>query len=210
MKSIACFATYKPRAHTRKFMLDSIEGMFDKVMMFDNDTFEFDRKDNAKFMGLDVIDDPCYIHLLDDDLVYPPDYRKVTEEAIDTYGCIITHHGRRLLGEGKPYYKGHEGYRCLDQVDVELEIDVCGTGVTSFRTDYFHPKGLANCPLQRMSDLIFSLRAAQEEKRIGIIPHSEGWIRHIENPEQIYTTEKDRGTPIQNYLADEIFRLRYK
>lgn len=230
MKVTANIATYPPRKDSLKQMLESIKGQFDEVNIYWNQCENCDEvynyiseqfkttvttttgnlTDNGKFYRLDTLTEHEYYFTLDDDLIYPPDYVAKTIEAIEEYGCIIAHHGRQLLSKQAHYYRGHKCFRCLDDVDTAEMLDVAGTGVTAFRTDYFHPKGLANHKLQRMSDLIFSLEAAKQGKTIGIVPHKHGWIKPIFNKESIFDTEMNNGIAKQNELANEIFTLKYE
>lgn len=176
--------------------------------------------DNGKFWELDQLkfkakvtdskhaDEHEYYFTMDDDLIYPHDYVEKTIEAIKTYGTIITYHGRILLGTKRDYYRGHKSFHCLGDQRGNHKIDVCGTGVTAFDTRYFHPKGLANHEHQKMSDIIFSLEAAKQEKSIGCIAHKQGWIKDMKHEETIHMTES-RNCGIQNILADEIYTLNY-
>jgi hypothetical protein len=189
-------------------MIESIEKQFDSINIYDNEVMP-DLSDNGKFIRLDAIKKPEYFFTLDDDLIYPPDYVSKTIEAIEKYGCIIAHHGRQLTGLHRDYYTLHKAFRCLDPVYTNEIIDCCGTGVTAFRTDYFHPKGLAHNPNQRMSDLIFSLEAAKQKKTIGIIEHEGGWIKPILNKESIFETESRTGNKVQNLIANEIYKLNH-
>lgn len=228
----ANIATYPARAESLKRMLKSIEGQFDEVRICYNEstqgnesifawnyckdsrmmTYEPDINltDNGKFYALDVIKEPEYYFTLDDDLIYPPDYVKKTIKALQMYGGIITHHGRILNGLDLDYYYAHQIYPCLQDVHTTVKLDVCGTGVTAFDTRNFHPKGLAHSKDKRMSDLIFSLEAAKQNKQIGIIPHKTGWIKAIDNKETIHDTETRNGYGRQNQIANEIWKLRYQ
>ena len=210
MKTIGCMATYDKRATTRRKAIDSIVGQLDELHIIDNSANETDRTDNAKFLALDLIKQPCVMFLLDDDLIYPPDYVAYTLACIEKYGCIITHHGRRLLGVGLDYYTDNQSFRCMGRVTQDIKIDVAGTGVTAFNTNYFHPKGLADAADLRMSDLIFSLEAAKQGKQIGVVKHDYGWIKSIKNKETIFDTENKTKTVRQNEIADEIYRLNYE
>lgn len=165
--------------------------------------------DNGKFLRLDDLMGSEYYFTMDDDLIYPPDYVQKTIDAIKKYGMIITYHGRTLTGIGKKYYYDHVMYRCLGNVNRDKKIDVCGTGVTAFDTRYFHPKGLADHKLKRMSDLTFSLEAAKQDKEIAVISHDTGWIRSIKHDDCIFNTESKKDTSDQNKLADEIYRLKH-
>ena len=89
-------------------------------------------------------------------------------------------------------------------------IDVCGTGVTGFRTDIFNPSHICYSEDKKMSDLIFSLAAVIEGVNIYIQPHEQGWIKQIpiDFTSSIYETENK--SPIrQNEIANKIFSLRY-
>lgn len=228
MKASANIATYKPRVDNRSLhrMLASIYDQFDIIRVYFN---EYDKApplldpagkiqaipgrvnltDNGKFAGLDITMNHEKYFTLDDDLIYPSDYRERTERAIEEFGCIVSYHGRQLLGTGRNYYRGHKCLRCLDTVHGNQVVDVCGTGVTAFDTRYFNPKGLATHKLQRMSDLIFSLEAARQQKQIGVIQHEVGWIKAINNNETIFDTENKGTLEHQNRIADEIYILNH-
>ena len=231
MKVTANIATYPPRLNSLKLVVASLYDQVDEIRICFNeltreevpDFFkiiqgivpyfpEENLTDNGKFISLDKLKkNPEIYFSCDDDLIYPPDYVEITKEAIKQYGIIISHHGRQLKGMGKPYYTGHRAFPCLGKIDEDVRIDVAGTGVTAFDTRYFHPKGLANNKHQRMADIIFSLEAAKQEKRIGVIKHDYGWLKHIDHEENIYKTEggSKATTPIQNKLADQIYRLNH-
>jgi len=116
-----------------------------------------------------------------------------------------------LRGLNRSYYRGHTALRCLDTQPQDMELDVCGTGVTAFRTDYFNPRTLWASEDKRMSDLVFSLEAAKQGKKIMHIGHQAKWIRYVEQPKgtTIYELEnKNEGRQIE--IANEIFLLRNK
>ena len=238
MITSANIATYPPRMHSLKQTVASIYDQVDVIRICFNgmgfedvpDYFwdlsidqdkegnpkgkihfywpEDNLTDNGKFCGLSEDYDNEYYFTMDDDIVYPADYVSKTIEAIKTYGTIITYHGRILLGTHRDYYRGHKSFHCLGDQKGNHRIDVCGTGVTAFDTRYFHPKGLASSPNQKMSDIIFSLEASKQGKQIGCIAHKQGWITDIKHEETIHQTES-RNCGVQNQLADEIYNLNY-
>lgn len=167
--------------------------------------------DNGKFKVLDYINEPSYVFLCDDDILYPHSYVKDTIEAIEKYNCIVTYHGRKLLGTGRDYYRGHEGYACLRDVKEDKEIDVCGTGVTAFRTDYFFPKGLHESKDKMMSDLVFSLEAAKQGKKIMLLKHEQGYIKDLRPPIETSIHYNEHRKPTrQGEIADEIWLIKNK
>lgn len=231
MKRTANVATYPGREKALALMLESIKGQFDEIRIVINHPNEYgdvylqpgetvfihrakeDMADNGKFYWLDfVLDDEIYF-TLDDDLRYPSDYVEKTIEALNTFGCIVSWHGRALAGKGYNYYKGSVQYPCLGTVHESLAVDVGGTGVMAFDTRYFHPKGLAASKDLRMSDMVLALEAAKQGKQIGVIKHEAGWIKYLGKEgkirETIYETESRKGCLRQNEIADEIWDLRY-
>ena len=223
MKVTANIATYPPRLDSLRKVVASIYDQFDVIRIYFNEYTDFPKlndplnkiqkmrgenlTDNGKFAGLDFIATPEYYFTMDDDLIYPVDYAEKTLQAIFKFGMIVTYHGRKLSGVDRDYYRGHKAYHCLNKVDANLKVDVAGTGVTAFSTEYFHPTTLSMDSRQKMSDLIFSEAAAESQKRIGLIAHEAGWIKHIDHTETIFLTESGKPTIIQNSIADKIFRL---
>lgn len=224
MKVIVGMATTESRKDYAAKAIKSLSNnsIVPDIWLYNNDRNSDDYTDNAKFYALTQLErykEPVYFFSCDDDILYPSDYIEHTIEQIERFNTIVTYHGRKLVGLGKDYYKEHVGFRCLGTVDDNVPIDVAGTGVTAFRLDYFNPVGIHEAKDQRMCDLVFSLKAAQESKKITILAHSEGWLKDLGVPRQesIYFTEgarifqaKRRGQSIrQTELADEIYKLKY-
>jgi hypothetical protein len=168
--------------------------------------------DNGKFRPLSFVRrKPEYYFTLDDDILYPANYVEETVKNIDEYGTIVTYHGRRLLAKGLHYYQEHEFHGCrYEQTAEPFEVDVCGTGVCAFRTDYMDASNIAYSPDQLMSDLVFSLEAAKQGKTIGIFKRPEGWIKDMEVKDSIFKHFQQNPRERQTELANEIFDLRYK
>ena len=212
-KVIIGMATMKGRERNvieaRKSLLNNTV-IPNSIITYDNSIMPIDLTDNGKFYGLSCINEPVYYFSCDDDLIYPPDYIEKTIQAIEKHGCIVTYHGRVLKGLKLNYYKGHRAYACLHTVPKDFELDVCGTGVTAFRTDYFNPVGIHEAKDQKMSDLVFSLEAAKHGKKIMHLAHNGGWIKYQDIPieKTIYGMEHKKCDR-QGQLADEIYRLKY-
>jgi glycosyltransferase involved in cell wall biosynthesis len=211
MKVLIGMATFNGRNITPTLNSLKNQTIENEVWIYDNEKRDRNLTDNGKFYPLTIADNPCYYFTCDDDIIYPPDYIERTIEAIEKHKCIVTYHGRRLRGLNRSYYRGHTALRCLDTFPQTMELDVCGTGVTAFRTDYFNPIGLHNAEDMRMSDLVFSLEAAKQGKKIMHIGHQAKWINFVPQPKgtTIYEMEnKNEGRQIE--LANEIFKLKNK
>jgi len=210
LKIIVGIATFKGRENALKKVVESLQNQCDKIVIYNNEINE-DIADNGKFYGLAMIKEPCYYFTCDDDLEYPSNYIKSMIQAIERTGTIVTHHGRILQGLDRSYYRGHKAFRCLGSNNIECTIDVPGTGVTAFRTDYFNPNELHKSKDKRMSDIIFGLEAAKQRKKITLLKHDQGWINQlpIDNATSIHSTEHKKEER-QIELSNKIWNLRYQ
>ena len=181
----------------------------DDLILWDNTKGE-DLTDNGKFYGLTKYKHEPIIYLTcDDDLIYPKNYIEKCIKELKLHNCIISFHGRKLLGEGRDYYRQHKAFGCLQHFPQTAQIDVPGTGVTAFRTDYFNPIDLHKAEDKKMSDLVFGLEAAKFNKKIMHIGHMGKWIiqQPIEKEKTIYGME-NKNCERQNEIADEIYRIK--
>ncbi len=210
MRVVVGIATMPGREHNLKIAMESLNSQSDEIRVYDNGKEPIDLTDNGKFRFLSDYDEPVYYFSCDDDLIYPSDYVAKSIFAIEKHGCIITYHGRYLLGRDRNYYTGHKGYRCLADVDGDHEIDVAGTGVTAFRTDYFNPTQIYKSEYKKMSDVVFSLEAAVQMKRIMLIGHKNNWIldqKGIPVGKTIHGTES-RKCKVQGKLCNIILDIK--
>lgn len=166
-----------------------------------------DYTDRGKFIWLDndILNEDYGIYLCcDDDLYYPPDYIERTLEALKRYPKhIVTYHGRRLTGKDKSYYKGHEVYGFMNDLDEDTPVDIPGTGVCAFNTKYVQPD-IIQYPEQKMADVLLGLEAAKKDIPIMCLAHKSNWIRSFPVPESIYHTEQknSRQMEICNEVLD--------
>ena len=179
-----------------------------EIWLYNNGKNSQDLTDNGKFYALRMIKEPCYYFSCDDDIIYPEDYIESMIADIERHNCIITHHGRILTGKDKDYYQGHYKFTCLRSNPNRCRIDVAGTGVTAFRTDYFNPIDICYSEHKKMADCVFSLEAAKQNKKIMLTPHSNGWFKDLKVPKEltIYET-KHKDCKQQTLLCNEILKL---
>jgi len=154
-----------------------------------------------------------YYFTLDDDILYPDDYVNRTLAKMQEHrGCIITYHGRQLVGKDLPYYTGHKSHTFAQGQYQDIRIDVAGTGVCAFDTRYFRPIGLHQDNFVMMSDLGMSLYAAREGVKIMSCTKEYSWIRTIDviDNRSIFELYKNKPTPDQNRIANEIYHLNHE
>lgn len=170
----------------------------------------FDLTDNGKFFHLIEDMQSEYYFTCDDDIRYPSDYVEKTIERIEEYECIVSYHGRLLCGLNRDYYRGHDFYHCVRRQEDNIEIDVCGTGVTAFDTDYFNPFRLWKSKDKRMSDIIFSLEAAKQGKTIGSFQRDALWIQALEVKQSIFQRFSGAVNRRQKELANQIYEIKHR
>jgi glycosyltransferase involved in cell wall biosynthesis len=207
MKIVVGIATFKGREEFLKKTIDSLKNQVDEINVYDNE-INPDLTDNGKFYFLHKYKEPIYYLSCDDDIIYPPTYAQDMIKAINECNSIVTHHGRKLVRKGVSYYKGHTTYRCTGLVNKKRLIDVGGTGVTGFRTDYFNPIHIYKSEHKKMSDLVFALEARKQKKLITLITHKTGYIiaQPVPREQTIFGNHKDDDAE-QSTLADEIQSL---
>ena len=205
MKIVVGLATFKGREEFLKKTIESLQGQVDEINIYDNE-INPDLTDNGKFYFLQNYKEPIYYLSCEDDIIYPPTYAKDMVKAINECKSIVTHHGRILKGQSNSYYKGgHTAFRCTHFVNKRRIIDVAGTGVTGFRTDYFNPTQLYKSEHKKMSDLIFSLEARKQKKLITVLPHRTGYIIAQPVPrEQTIFGNHVNDDSVQASIANEI------
>jgi hypothetical protein len=182
---------------------------FDEIYVYNNAKREIDLTDNGKFEPLSRLNEPCYYFSCDDDLIYSETYIEDMIRAIQEHKCIVTHHGRKLLGKGRSYFTGHTQFGCLRVNRSTSEIDVAGTGVTAFDTEYFLPAEIYKSNYKRMADCVFSLEAAKQKKKIMILSHELGYIKQIPVDKGTSCFEMERRNPFnQRDIADSIVTLK--
>lgn len=204
-------ATYngKGRAKSVQQAIASLKDQVDQIFLYDNEKEEINLTDNGKFKGLTQLTEPCYYFTADDDLLYPATYVEDMIAKIKEYNTIVTHHGRILTREGVPYYRGHQSFRCLNDIAKDELIDVPGTGVMAFDTSYFNPIDIWKAEDLKMSDLVFALEAAKNNKQIMVLKHKTGYIRHLDInlKDTIWATEQSNTRQME--LADMIFKIKH-
>ena len=200
LKIVVGIATFKGREEQLRRTIESLNGQVDEIIIYDNDINK-DITDLGKFYGLRS---NVYYFSCDDDIVYPGDYVQRTIEEIEKHKCIVTYHGRKLKGKGLNYYTGHESYSAFRNVFDTKFIDIAGTGVTAFNTNYFNPKDITSSKFMKMSDIVFSIEAKKQSKNIILLPHSQGWINEQKTAINIHT-EQSKNCNTQNKLIDENF-----
>lgn len=156
-----------------KTVPDFVEKMGVKYVITDNKM-----GDAHKFQGVDDL--KGYIFTCDDDLIYPKNYIEVLKNAVDRYG-VASFHGRKMKKRPvEGYYKRGRDvqYRCLYEVEMDLKVDVVGTGVLGFHSDVVKVR-FSQFLTRNMADVWFSVICRSQGVDMFVIKHKEGWIEQM-------------------------------
>jgi hypothetical protein len=208
-KVVVGIATFGDRGPYLEKTLESLKGQCDEIVIYDNEQNP-NLADNGKFWALQNLKPNTYFFACDDDIVYPESYVQDMIREINRHQCIVTHHGRILQGLDRSYYRGHQAYAFKQPNQNTQTIDVAGTGVTAWNTNYFHPKSLHKAKDLRMADLVFSLEAAKQGKKIIMPQRPLDYFTAQDVPVEntIYGME-NRREERQIQLANEIWKLKH-
>lgn len=202
MKRIVSISTKGDRPEQLRKAIDSLINQCDELHVYDNSR-AVDYTDNAKFYHLHLLQEPCYYFSADDDIIYPSDYIQHTVDLIERYSTIITYHGRILKRPVKTYYKGHDIFDFKGAQLKDVFVDVAGTGVCGFRTDIFNPVDIYKSEYKCMSDLVFSLEARRQNKKIICAARDHNWL--IQQPVESGIRQRfGKCEAGQVYLAQKI------
>lgn len=203
MKVVAGLATFEGREKSLQETINSLSSQVDEIFIYDNSKHT-DKRDNGKFYGLTKFKEPCYYLTCDDDLIYPEDYVSSMIGNIEKFNCIITHHGK-IIKEGD-YFTDNEQYHFSVRNFENKSLDVAGTGITAFKTEYFNPKHLFYNNNFFVSDLLFAIEAKIQKKEIILATHKTNWIKQNMNIDfqksitYIETKERSRQNKFKNKL----------
>lgn len=208
MRTVIGIATYKRQEYLEK-ALASLEGQADDILVYDNHKEKKDYKANAKFIFLNDYSEPIYYFTCDDDIIYPPNYVELTIDNIAKYKSIVTYHGDILLSEIPNRYPESNRFHFRSEITRARRVDVAGTGLTAFRTDYFNPTNIYNHKHKNMVDQLFSLEAAKQNKKITLAPHEKDFFisQPVPRNKTIWGKHENKR-PHQIQLANEILRLK--
>jgi len=226
MKVTANIATYPPRMEQLKKMLPTIIEQFDEVRICLNQynaapTFlqhpkikvvipPINLTDNGKFMFLEICDKDELYCTLDDDILYPDNYRVTLERNHYIYpDKVLTFHGRVLKGIYENYYKApHKVYRVFGNVQYDFKVDVGGTGVMAFKP-FPEAEQITRNPNKRMTDILMGIKCAKIKKDIICLSHKMGWFKPIKSDVSIMDSSVNADY-FHSLLCKKIYELNYK
>ena len=185
--------TYKSIRPQVDVMVVMLNGFKEKEYVYDyNVQWIFrtnDMTDANKFYHIEDVEG--YVVICDDDLLYPPDYVKKMIAGVDKYKCVVSLHGRTYKKPFQDFYHIERNYRCLGTVLKDVEVDICGSGVMAYHTDFLKLK-YSDFELPNMADVFVSKIAHQQKVKMMVLAHKEGYLKHTTHAETIFRIENDK------------------
>lgn len=201
----AHLSTIPDRENLLKMVLESIVPFVDYVFVSLNGynhvptwlndflTVSYTVTDNSlgdafKFSSIDKVSGLVYV--LDDDLLYSPQFFTLLQSKVTQYGCPCSLHGKKY---GRPvrgfkYFK--ENYRCLNSVSGDHPVDIIGTGVLCFDTSMVKIS-MDEFKLPNMSDIWFSKICHSQGVPLMVVEHKSGIVQYLHPQSTIWSNTKD-------------------
>lgn len=151
---------------------------YSKVIPYLNTEKEY--KATAVWKVKDILPLDSYIHIIDDDIVYPVNYITKVREKLDKYDkkAVITVHGYDIKEPFKSYINDTTYYFFMNNLLEDRRVHIAGVGTTSFHSSLFNfcVKDVA----KHMSrDLGFAIQMAKKNVSIVCIERKKLWLSKI-------------------------------
>jgi hypothetical protein len=146
-----------------------------------------------------------YVFGCDDDLIYPANYANYLIKGVDKYKCICSLHGRKYYRPVVGFQQNFDGYPCLGDVMRDVEVDVGGTGVMCWHSDFLTVK-YEDFQSANMADIWFSKLCHEQNVRIMCLNHRKGWLKYQDPESTIWDQENAKGFVEQTKLLQSFLK----
>jgi len=126
-----------------------------------------------------------YAFIVDDDILYPPDYIEVMKAKLDARErkAIVTVHGTRFPRHYSDYKHDRKLTHFKRAAAQDTPVHMGGVGCCAFHTDFFSPRP-EEFPDSWMRDVWFAVKAAKEKREIICIARPDGWVQSLANDDE--------------------------
>jgi hypothetical protein len=206
MKTIVGIASLPERHDSLKKVLDSLTGQVDEIYVvlnygdieapmylcdYDNVYFATarnERGDSEKFIRAE--ESNCYYITWDDDLIPKDGLISKLVDACYHYEAVVGFHGRTYLPPITDFRKWTHNYRCLSTVELDMNVNLLGTGCTCFNTNQIK-FSLSDFEKPRMADCYFSRKVRQYKIPMVVLAHDKGDLIYTNPKTTIWNTTRD-------------------
>jgi hypothetical protein len=218
MKIIVGIASIPSRKESLEKVLDSLTGQVDEIYVvlnyceeeapsyiqtYPNVYFTMARNlrgDSEKFIMADQVNH--YYITWDDDLIPKEGVIDKLISACCYYEAVVGYHGRTYLPPITNFRKWSHNYRCLDSVDMDMNVNLIGTGCTCFNTNQVKIS-LSDFELPNMADCFFSRKVRQQQVPMIVLAHNKGDLIYTNPEKTIWNTTRNFDEQIkilQSYI----------
>ena len=156
-----------------------------------------EKGDAGKFYFADKLSG--YLFSCDDDLIYPPNYISYMIAGVDKYRSACTLHGKTY--DRPVFAQPICTYQCLCEVLSDGRVDVGGTGVMAWHSDFLSIS-YDDFKSKNMADLWFSKRCKEQDVKIMCMAHQKGNLVYQGPVKTIWQEEKEKGFREQNKILE--------
>ena len=191
MLTVAKMATFPGRADIAPKAFESIHKQVDLVTVYCNGYEKIPeflvRKPNVQtIFGKDLGDGGKifgslgdYTFLVDDDIIYPPDYVARMIEEIDkdptkVYGC----HAAIMKNPVKNYFKDREVLHFRSPLSLSRRVNVLGTGTVAFKSGAVYPAQIKP-EHPNMLDCYFAEHCQRNQIGMVSIQRPNNWLKSL-------------------------------
>ena len=210
----ACMATFPPRHRTLAKTVASLIDQVDHLQVYANQYTEYalpkclsahkittllgeDLGDNGK---VEDLPHKGYVFLVDDDIIYPPNYVEMMIAALGRYdnNAVVGCHAAIMQPPIRNYFKDRRVFHFRSLIARDTPVNVLGTGCLAFHTDYID-FDISDSPCPNMLDVHFAVWCQKNQKKMITLARPPEWLIPQPVPESLWST-RGEGEEQTSYI----------
>jgi hypothetical protein len=150
----------------------------------------------AKFFWADQVHG--YHFIIDDDILYPPDYVQYCIEKIEYYQrkAVVGFHGSIFKPIIENYIESKDRFWFIEKLANDQFVHLLGTGLLAYHTDTISVS-VDDFIYRNMADLQFALLAQKQQVPLICLSRTDGYIKEIQSlsrdPKSLWVQEKSNN-----------------
>jgi hypothetical protein len=196
---IVAIATQPARLQTFEVMLPAIHGQADRVFVYLDGFYtvpgfltRFDRvvvrrsealgdlHASSRFLCLQQLDSPAVVAIVDDDILYPPDYLEKMAAILQRWngGAVVGVHGRIFVPPHMSYVRNAIVFPFFSALKAARHVHELGAGTCAFVSNRL---AVDPCGWDRtdMDDIVVALEAQKRKLPRIAIARGDAWLKPL-------------------------------
>jgi hypothetical protein len=135
---------------------------------------------SSRFLCLQDLTAPALVAVVDDDILYPPDYVEALAGALEALGgdAVVGVHGRIFIPPHRSYARDATSLHFAHALAENQPVDELGTGTCAFLSDRFRVDPRA-WDRTDMDDLLIAMEAQRQGLPRIAIARPQKWLRAL-------------------------------